>query len=38
MDDAVPYPSEGERAVKATILGVLLGLILATLARRSRLA
>jgi len=37
MDDMDPFPSEGERALKATILGVLLGLVLAAVARRPRL-
>jgi len=38
MDDTGRYPSEGERALKATVLGLILGVVLAMLARRSRLA
>jgi hypothetical protein len=37
MDDTRRYPSERERAVQATILGLILGVVLATLARRRRL-
>lgn len=35
--DVEGEPSEQARALKASILGVLLGLVLATLARRPRL-
>jgi hypothetical protein len=34
MDDTRRYPSEQERAVQATILGLILGSVLAMLARR----
>jgi hypothetical protein len=37
MDDTGRYPSEQERAVRATILGLILGVVLATFARRPRL-
>jgi hypothetical protein len=37
MDDAGRYPSERERALKATFLGLILGVYLAMLARRLRL-
>jgi hypothetical protein len=37
MDDAGRYPSERERALKATVLGLILGALLAMLARRPRL-
>jgi hypothetical protein len=37
VDETERYPSEQERATKATILGVILGFVLATLARRPRL-
>jgi hypothetical protein len=37
MEDTGRYPSEQERAIRATILGLILGVILATLARRRRL-
>jgi hypothetical protein len=32
--DEVRYPSETERAIKAAVLGVVVGLVLAALARR----
>jgi hypothetical protein len=38
MDDTGRYPSERERALKATVLGLILGVVLAMLSRRSRLA
>jgi hypothetical protein len=38
MDDVDRYPSERERALKATVLGMILGVGLAMLARRPRLA
>jgi hypothetical protein len=34
MDDTGRYPSEQERALRATVLGLILGVILAMLARR----
>jgi hypothetical protein len=37
MDDARRYPSKRERALKATFLGLILGVGLAMLARRPRL-
>jgi hypothetical protein len=37
MDEAGRYPSERERAIEASVLGVILGLVLAMLARRPRL-
>lgn len=37
MDDAGRHPSERERALKATFLGLILGVYLAMLARRPRL-
>ena len=37
MDDAGRYPSERERALNATFLGLILGVGLAMLARRPRL-
>jgi hypothetical protein len=37
MDDVDRYPSERERALKATVLGLILGVCLAMLARRPRL-
>jgi hypothetical protein len=33
---AAVYPSEGERAVRATVIGVVLGALLAALARSRR--
>jgi hypothetical protein len=38
LDDAGRYPSERERALKATVLGLILGVLLAMLARRPHLA
>jgi len=38
MDDTGRYPSELDRALKATVLGLILGVVLAMLARRARLA
>jgi hypothetical protein len=35
VDDVLRDPSETERAVKAVLLGVVLGVTLAALARRS---
>jgi hypothetical protein len=37
MDDADRYPSERERALKATFLGLILGVCLTMIARRPRL-
>jgi hypothetical protein len=37
MDQARRYPSERERAINASVLGVILGAVLAMLARRPRL-
>jgi hypothetical protein len=37
MEDTDRFPSEWERAVRATILGLILGVVLATVARRPRL-
>ena len=37
MADAGPYPSYRERALKATLLGLILGVGLAMLAHRPRL-
>jgi hypothetical protein len=34
MDDTGRYPSERERALRATVLGLILGVSLAMLARR----
>lgn len=38
MEELRAYPTEGERALKASLVGAILGLVLATLARRPRLA
>jgi hypothetical protein len=38
MDGTGRYPSERERALKATVLGLILGAVLAMLARRPRLS
>jgi hypothetical protein len=37
MDDSGRYPSERERALKAAVLGLFLGGVLAMFARRPRL-
>jgi hypothetical protein len=37
MDATQRYPTERERALRATVLGLILGGVLAMLARRSRL-
>jgi hypothetical protein len=37
MDDEGRYPSEQERAIRASVLGVILGVVLMMLARRRRL-
>jgi hypothetical protein len=38
MDATERFPSEGERALRATVLGLILGAVLAMLACRPRLA
>jgi hypothetical protein len=35
MDDIGRYPTERERAVRASVLGAILGVVLAMLARRA---
>ncbi|HWL90365.1 MAG TPA: hypothetical protein VNP90_03275 [Actinomycetota bacterium] len=36
MPEPHPYPTEGERAVRAALIGAILGALLASLARTAR--